>query len=202
MTRAVEQLGCRTSNLPKKKYTAVYMRTSGSTYNQRVFVDRRVFVEKVPLYQLSMSMARAEMDNLTITHILLDENKSRTNKIKLHEGQAKLQQLVQTGTVHAVVVSDVIRISGNENVSAMHREIFRVTGTQLLVGDIGVDPEDHLRLEHDHKRKRGEFVEHARTERKDLVEGLDKRTQEEHEHMYAIGMYRIQTNGCSVSNSN
>ena len=149
-----------------------------------------------------MNMARTEMDNLTITHILLDENKSRRNKVKLHEGQAKLQKLVQTGTVHAVVVSDVIRLSGNENVSAMHREIFRVTGTQLLVGDIGVDPEDHLRLERDRKRKRGEFVEHARTERKDLVEGLDKRTQEEHEHMYAIGMYRIQTNGCSVSNSN
>ena len=148
-------------------------------------------------------MARAEMDNLlTIIHILYDEHKSRENKIKLHEGQAKLQKLVQTGTVHAVIVSDVIQISGIENVSAMHREIFRVTGTQLLVGDIGVDPGDHLRLERDRKRKRGEFVEHARTERKDLVAGLDKRTQEEHEYMHALGMYKTQTKGCSVSNSN
>jgi hypothetical protein len=85
-----------------------------------------------------MCMARAEMNNSPITHIMYDKGKSRETKIKLHKGQTKLQQLVQTGTVYAVVASDAIQITGIETVLAMHREIFRVTGTLLLVGDCSI----------------------------------------------------------------
>jgi hypothetical protein len=130
-----------------------------------------------------MYMAIAKTNKSPITHILYDEHKSRMTKIKLYEGQSKMQQLVQTGAVNAVIAFDAIRVTGNETMSAMHREIFRVTNTRLWVGQVGVDPEDHLRLEHDRKRNAGEFLEQCHTDRKDLIEALDKRTRQEHDYM-------------------
>jgi hypothetical protein len=134
-----------------------------------------------------MSMAIAKTNKSSITHIVCDENKSRETKFKLHEGQAKMQQLVKTGTVNAVIASDAVRVSGNGTMMAMHREVFRVTDTRLWVGNVGVDPEEHLRLEHDRKCKAGEFLEQCHMERKDLIESLDKRTRQEHDWMQQIG---------------
>ena len=125
--------------------------------------------------------------------------KVRYNKVKLHEGQAKMQQLVQTGAINTDFASDAIRVTGNETMSAMHREIFRVTNTRLWVGNFGVDPEDHLRLEHDRKRKAGEFLEQCHTDNEDLIEALDKRTRQEHDYMRRIGTCKIKTSGYSIS---
>ena len=72
-----------------------------------------------------------------------------------------MQKLVQAGTVNAVIASDIIHISGIETLSEMHRETLRVTGTRLWVRDIGVNPEDCLRLKQDRKLERDEVVEHA-----------------------------------------
>ena len=144
-------------------------------------------------------MAIAKTNKSPIAHILYDEHKSRMTKIKLYKGQSKMQQLVQTGAVNAVIAFDAIRVTGNETMSAMHREIFRVMGTHLWVGDVGVDTEDHLRLEHGHKRKASEILEHAHAERKDLVEALDKRICQEYDWMHKIGTYRLKTHGYSIS---
>ena len=100
-----------------------------------------------------------------------------------------MQGVVQSGTVRAVISSTPIRISENAIMSEMHREAFRVTGTNLWLGDVGVDPADYLRPEQDRKRKRGEVYQNRRTQKEDLVETLHAQTRQDYEYMNAIAAH-------------